>query len=80
MKMRDVNIFARISAALGGLLSADMSLHGRHSYMRPTGKALRDPDCPTQQVRIRAAATKRERRAKKLAADTLRAAAGNAAR
>ncbi len=59
---RFAGIASKIAAILAGPMSSSPSLRARHSYMVPTGKALRNPKDPVQQARIQAAAEKRDRK------------------
>lgn len=59
---RFAGIASKIAAILAGPMGSVPSLHGRHSYRRTTGKALRNPKDPVQQARIQAAADKRVRK------------------
>lgn len=68
--------FSGIAARIAKLLDR---LYGRHTYMRPTGKALRNPADPHQKARIGAAAYKRERKEWVRDRNALKSFRGNAA-
>lgn len=76
---RFAGIASKIAAILAGPMGSVPSLHGRHSYMVPTGKALRNPKDPAQRARIQAAAEKRVRKEIKLTRDATRSAIFNCA-
>ena len=81
--LRFSGIAARLGAVAASLMpgspNRSTGLYGRHTYMRPTGKALRNPADPHQKARIGAAAYKRERKEWIRDRNALKSFRGNAA-
>lgn len=81
MRYQYTRQFAKHAASLLGAFGLLGMLHGPKSLdmvaRRPTGRALRNPDCPFQAERIAKAAEKRQRKADALSINWYRSYTNN---